>query len=153
MDADTPRLPSSSTTSMWTSTALAPAQEVVPSRESAVPEQEALRRIAQPVRREVRDSGCQRAILVGHNSNFDLSFLNAAIERTGFKRSPFHPFSSLDTVSLAGLAFGQTVLSRAVQAAGMDWNESEAHSAIYDAEKTAALFCSIVNRWKILTGF
>ena len=119
----------------------------------AVPEQEALRRISQPVRKEVRDTGCQRAILVGHNSNFDLSFLNSAIERTGFKRSPFHPFSSLDTVSLAGLAFGQTVLSRAVQAAGMEWNESEAHSAIYDAEKTAALFCSIVNRWKILTGF
>ena len=119
----------------------------------AVPEQEALRRIAQPVRKEVRDTGCQRAILVGHNSFFDLSFLNAAIERTSFKRSPFHPFSSLDTVSLAGLAFGQTVLSRAAQAAGMDWNESEAHSAIYDAEKTAELFCSIVNRWKILTGF
>ena len=119
----------------------------------AVPEQEALRRISQPVRREVRDTGCQRAILVGHNSNFDLSFLNAAIGRTGFKRSPFHPFSSLDTVSLAGLAFGQTVLSRAVQAAGMEWNESQAHSAIYDAEKTAALFCAVVNRWKILTGF
>jgi ribonuclease T len=120
---------------------------------NALPEQEALRRIAQPVRKEVRDTGCQRAILVGHNSNFDLSFFNAAVERTGFKRSPFHPFSSLDTVSLAGLAFGQTVLSRAVQAAGMEWNESQAHSAIYDAEKTAALFCSIVNRWKILTGF
>jgi len=119
----------------------------------AVPEQEALRRIAQPVRKEVRETGCQRAILVGHNAHFDLSFLNAAIARSGFKRSPFHPFSSLDTVSLAGLAFGQTVLSRAVQAAGMDWNESEAHSAIYDAERTAALFCSIVNRWKILTGF
>jgi ribonuclease T len=119
----------------------------------AVPEQEALRRISQPVRKEVRDTGCQRAILVGHNSNFDLSFLNSAIGRTGFNRSPFHPFSSLDTVSLAGLAFGQTVLSRAVQAAGMEWNESQAHSAIYDAEKTAALFCSIVNRWKILTGF
>lgn len=119
----------------------------------AVPEQEALRRISQPVRKEVRATGCQRAILVGHNAFFDLSFLNAAIERTQFKRSPFHPFSSFDTVSLAGLAFGQTVLSRAVQAAGLEWNESEAHSAIYDAEKTAALFCSVVNRWKILTGF
>jgi len=119
----------------------------------AVPEQEALRRIAQPVRKEVRSTGCQRAILVGHNSFFDLSFLNAAIERTEFKRSPFHPFSSFDTATLAGLAFGQTVLSRAVQAAGLEWNESHAHSAIYDAEKTAALFCAIVNRWKILTGF
>ncbi len=119
----------------------------------AVPEKEALRRIMQPVRKEVRDTGCQRAILVGHNSFFDLSFLNAAIERTDFKRSPFHPFSSFDTATLAGLAFGQTVLSRAVQSAGLDWNESEAHSAIYDTEKTAALFCAIVNRWKILTGF
>jgi ribonuclease T len=119
----------------------------------AVPENEALRRIAQPVRKEVRDSGCQRAILVGHNAFFDLSFLNAAIERTGFKRSPFHPFSSFDTATLAGLAFGQTVLSRSVQAAGIEWNESEAHSAIYDAERTAELFCGIVNRWKILTGF
>lgn len=119
----------------------------------AVPEAEALRRIAQPVRKEVRDSGCQRAILVGHNAFFDLSFLNAAIERTGFKRSPFHPFSSFDTATLAGLAFGQTVLSRSVQAAGIEWNESQAHSAIYDAERTAELFCGIVNRWKILTGF
>ncbi len=119
----------------------------------ALPEKEALRQISQPVRKEVRATGCQRAILVGHNSFFDLSFLNAALKRTGFKRSPFHPFSSFDTATLGGLAFGQTVLSRAVQSAGIDWNESEAHSAIYDTEKTAALFCAVVNRWKILTGF
>ncbi len=119
----------------------------------ALPEKEALRQITQPVRKEVRATGCQRAILVGHNSSFDLSFLNAALRRTEFKRSPFHPFSSFDTATLGGLAFGQTVLSRAVQSAGLDWNESEAHSAIYDTEKTAALFCAIVNRWKILTGF
>jgi len=119
----------------------------------ALPEKEALRQLSQPIRKEVRTTGCQRAILVGHNSFFDLSFLNAAITRTDFKRSPFHPFSSFDTATLAGLAFGQTVLSRAVQAAGLEWNESEAHSAIYDTEKTAALFCAIVNRWKILTGF
>jgi ribonuclease T len=120
---------------------------------NALPEIDALRQVFQPVRRELRATGCQRAILVGHNSFFDLSFVNAAIERTGFKRSPFHPFSSFDTATLGGLAYGQTVLSRAVQAAGLDWNESEAHSAIYDTEKTAALFCTIVNRWKILTGF
>jgi ribonuclease T len=120
---------------------------------NALPEIDALRRLAQPVRKEVRETGCQRAILVGHNSFFDLSFLNAAIGRNNFKRSPFHPFSSFDTATLAGLAFGQTVLSRAVEAAGLDWNESEAHSAIYDTERTAALFCAIVNRWKILTGF
>jgi ribonuclease T len=119
----------------------------------AVPEKEALSRIAQPIRKEIRATGCQRAILVGHNAFFDLSFVNATIARTDFKRSPFHPFSSFDTATLAGLAFGQTVLSRAVQSAGLEWNESEAHSAVYDTEKTAALFCSIVNRWKILTGF
>jgi len=120
---------------------------------NALPEKEALAQIAQPIRKEVRATGCQRAILVGHNSFFDLSFINSAIARTDFKRSPFHPFSSFDTATLGGLAFGQTVLSRAVQAAGLDWNESEAHSAIYDTEMTAALFCAIVNRWKILTGF
>ena len=118
----------------------------------ALPEKEALQQICQPIRKELRETSCQRAILVGHNSFFDLSFLNAAVQRTDFKRNPFHPFSSFDTATLAGLAFGQTVLSRAVQAAGIDWNESEAHSALYDTEKTAALFCAIVNRWKILTG-
>jgi ribonuclease T len=122
-----------------------------PGREPLV-EKEALRRVFQPVRKEVRDCGCQRAILVGHNPAFDQAFLNASIERTGYKRSPFHPFSSFDTATLGGLAFGQTVLSRAVQAAGLDWDESEAHSAAYDTYKTAELFCTVVNRWKILTG-
>ena len=83
---------------------------------------------------------------------FDMGFLNAMIGRTGYKRSPFHPFSSFDTATVGGLVFGQTVLSRAVQAAGLEWNESMAHSAAYDAEKTGDLFCSAVNRWKILSG-
>jgi len=122
-----------------------------PSREP-MPEREALRQICQPVRKEVRATGCQRAILVGHNPSFDLAFLNAAIERTGFRRSPFHPFSTFDTATLGGLAFGQTVLSRAVRAASLEWDESSAHSAKYDATKTAELFCAVVNRWKILTG-
>jgi ribonuclease T len=122
-----------------------------PARKPLV-EKEALRQICLPVRKEVRATGCQRAIMVAHNPVFDLGFLNAMIERTGYKRSPFHPFSSFDTATLGGLAFGQTVLSRAAQAAGLDWNESSAHAAAYDAEKTAELFCSVVNRWKILTG-
>ena len=115
-------------------------------------EKEALRQICLPVRKEVRATGCQRAIMVAHNPIFDLGFLNAMIERTAYKRSPFHPFSSFDTATIGGLVFGQTVLSRAVQAAGLEWNEANAHSAAYDAEKTADLFCSAVNRWKILTG-
>ncbi|MEM1410922.1 MAG: ribonuclease T [Pseudomonadota bacterium] len=117
-----------------------------------LPEREALKQLCTPVRKEVKATGCQRAILVGHNPSFDLGFLNAAAERTNFRRNPFHPFSSFDTATLGGLAFGQTVLSRAVEAAGLDWDASKAHSAEYDTVKTAELFCAIVNRWKILTG-
>jgi ribonuclease T len=116
----------------------------------AIPEHDALSRILTPIRKAVKSTGCNRAVLVGHNAHFDLGFLKAAIERTGFKRSPFHAFSVLDTVSLAGLAFGQTVLAKAAQAAGLGWQNSEAHSAIYDAEQTARLFCAIVNRWREL---
>ncbi|TAN05461.1 MAG: ribonuclease T [Rhodanobacteraceae bacterium] len=114
----------------------------------AVPERLALELIFKPVRTALKASGCQRAILVGHNAAFDLGFLNAAVQRTGHKRNPFHPFSCFDTATLGGLAYGQTVLSRAVQAAGFEWNADEAHSAVYDAERTAALFCTIVNRWR-----
>lgn len=118
----------------------------------ALPEQEVLQSIFQPIRKAVRDSGCSRAILVGHNPWFDLAFLNAAVQRTGVKRNPFHPFSAFDTATLGGLAFGQTVLSRAVQAAGIAWDNQEAHSAIYDAERTAELFCRVVNLWTALNA-
>ena len=117
-----------------------------------VSEREAVQRICLPVRQELRVTNCQRAILVGHNPSFDLSFLNAVVGRINYKRNPFHPFSSFDTATLGGLAFGQTVLARAVQAAALDWDESAAHSAEYDTIKTAELFCVIINRWKILTG-
>lgn len=112
----------------------------------AVPESEALKKIFDPVRKAVKTTGCTRAILVGHNPFFDLGFMKAAVERTRIKNNPFHSFSTFDTATLGGLAFGQTVLSRAVRAAGLDWNEEEAHSALYDAERTAQLFCAIVNR-------
>jgi ribonuclease T len=100
-----------------------------------------------PVREAMKKHGCQRAILVGHNAHFDLNFLNAAVARCGHKRNPFHPFSVFDTVTLGGVAYGQTVLGRALQAAGLPWNAAEAHSAVYDAERTAELFCKIVNAW------
>jgi ribonuclease T len=116
----------------------------------ALPERVALDLIFKPVRAAIKATGCQRAILVGHNAAFDLGFLNAAVLRTGHKRNPFHPFSCFDTATLGGLAYGQTVLSRAVQAAGYEWNANEAHSAVYDAERTAALFCTIANRWRQL---
>jgi ribonuclease T len=115
---------------------------------AALPEKEALDLIFRPIRSAMREAECQRAILVGHNAAFDLGFLNAAIRRTAHKRSPFHPFSCFDTVTLGGLAYGQTVLSRAVEASGRAWDAREAHSAVYDTERTAELFCDIVNRWK-----
>jgi ribonuclease T len=117
---------------------------------AALDEKEALDHIFRPVRKAMREADCQRAILVGHNASFDLSFLNAAIRRTGHKRSPFHLFSCFDTATLAGLAYGQTVLSKALTAAGFAWDSNEAHSAVYDTEQTARLFCRIVNRWKAM---
>lgn len=113
----------------------------------AKPEREALDAAFAPVREAMRKHNCQRAILVGHNAHFDLNFLNAAVARTGHKRNPFHPFSVFDTVSLAGVAYGQTVLARALHAAGLEWNADYAHSAVYDAERTAQLFCRIANAW------
>ncbi|MBN8213115.1 MAG: ribonuclease T [Xanthomonadales bacterium] len=110
-------------------------------------ERDALEHVFAAVRAAVRKYDCQRAILVGHNAHFDLNFLNAAVARTQHKRNPFHPFSVFDTVSLAGVAYGQTVLARAVHAAGLSWNSEEAHSAVYDTERTAELFCKIVNAW------
>lgn len=118
----------------------------------ALPEREALDHVFAKVRAAVKRNGCQRAILVGHNAHFDLGFLNAAVSRVGHKRNPFHPFSTFDTVTLAGMAYGQTVLSRAVQAAGLDWDGNQAHSAVYDTERTAALFCDILNRWRRSAG-
>lgn len=117
----------------------------------AISEAEALREIFGEVRRELKSVGCTRAVLVGHNAFFDLSFINAVAARNNIKRNPFHPFSNFDTVTLGALAYGQTVLSRAVRAAGIPWDEKEAHSAIYDAERTAELFCDVVNRWQDLT--
>lgn len=116
-------------------------------------ERAALDYVFKPVRAAIQAGGCQRAILVGHNAHFDLAFLNAAVRRTGHKRNPFHAFSVFDTATLSGLAYGQTVLSRALQAAGLDWDSTEAHSARYDAERTSALFCGIVNRFRALGGW
>ncbi len=116
----------------------------------AVDEKEALARIFNPIKKAVKRNECTRAILVGHNPAFDIAFLNAAVSRCQIKRSPFHPFSCFDTATLGGLVYGQTVLAKVAQAAGLDWDSDKAHSALYDAEKTAELFCIIVNRWKKL---
>ena len=113
----------------------------------AIAEKEALELLFKPIKAAVKRNECTRAILVGHNPAFDIAFLNAAIHRTQIKRSPFHPFSTFDTATLGGLAYQQTVLAKIAHAAGLDWDNAKAHSALYDAEKTAELFCKIINRW------
>ncbi|HEY9051778.1 MAG TPA: ribonuclease T [Gammaproteobacteria bacterium] len=118
----------------------------------AVNEHDALSEVFKVIRHAMKKNGCKRAIMVGHNTIMDLNFVNAAAERCKISRNPFHPFSIFDTVSFAGLAYGQTVLSRAVQAAGIEWDNEHAHSAAYDAVKTAELFCNIVNRWRKTNG-
>ena len=114
----------------------------------AIDERDALQRVFREVRLAVRENRCSRAVLVGHNAHFDLGFMNAAVERSKIKRNPFHPFSCFDTATLCGVAYGQTVLARAAIAAGLGWDETQAHSASYDAEVTADLFCDAVNRYR-----
>lgn len=115
----------------------------------AINEKQALVELFEPINREIQQTGCTRAILVGHNAFFDLNFILAAAERNHVK-CPFHKFSTFDTVSLAGLAFGQTVLAKAMVKAGIEWDNAMAHSAVYDTEKTADLFCQIVNQMPML---
>lgn len=123
-----------------------------PGREDIL-ESDALAQLFTKVRKELKSVSCKRAVLVGHNAAFDHGFLNAAIERADIKRNPFHPFSSFDTASLGGLVYGQTVLAKACEAAAIPFSNSEAHSAKYDTEKTAELFCEMVNRLKRLGGW
>ena len=115
-------------------------------------ENDALGYIFKPIRSALKATGCKRAVLVGHNASFDLGFMNAACTRAGIKRNPFHPFSSFDTATLCGLAYGQTVLARAAQVAGIPWDNDRAHSAAYDTEQTAEIYCRIVNKWREMSG-
>ncbi|MFU2318038.1 ribonuclease T [Rahnella sp. PCH160] len=119
----------------------------------AVSEYEALHGIFKVIRKGMKEQNCNRAIIVAHNANFDHSFLMAAAERAGLKRNPFHPFATFDTAALSGLVLGQTVLAKACISAGIVFDSSQAHSALYDTERTAELFCELVNRWKRLGGW
>ena len=119
----------------------------------AVSEKEALSAIFKGLRKGLKETDCHRAIVVAHNAAFDHGFMMAAAERAGLKRNPFHPFATFDTATLAGLALGQTVLAKACMAAGIAFDNKEAHSALYDTQRTAELFCYIVNRWKSLGGW
>lgn len=118
----------------------------------AIKESQALDELFAEVRDELKKHYCQRAVLVGHNATFDLNFLQAAEKRCKFQKTPFHHFTTFDTAALSALAFGQTVLAKALKVAKIPFDLNEAHSAVYDAEKTADLFCHIVNRWQDLGG-
>ncbi|AEE23933.1 ribonuclease T [Paraglaciecola chathamensis] len=119
----------------------------------ALDETEVMKDLCKQIRKEQKDADCQRSVMVAHNAAFDLGFINAAIERSKIKRTPFHPFVSFDTTTLAGLALGQTVLVKACQAANISFDQSEAHSALYDTQKTAELYCYIVNKWHSHCGW
>ena len=119
----------------------------------AIEESAAMKELCKGIRKAQKDGKRQRSFIVAHNANFDQSFVNAAIARCNIKRTPFHPFVSFDTTSLAGLSLGQTVLVKACRAAGIHFDQKEAHSALYDAQKTTELFCYMVNRYKALGGW
>ena len=112
----------------------------------AVSEYDALHAIFKMVRKGIKDQNCNRAIVVAHNAAFDHGFLMAAAERAGLKRNPFHPFATFDTAALSGLVLGQTVLAKACLTGGIPFDSSQAHSALYDTERTTELFCELVNR-------
>nr|WP_294614053.1 ribonuclease T [uncultured Gilliamella sp.] len=120
---------------------------------SAVDEKFALEEIFKMVRTGIKTNDCNRAVIVAHNAHFDHSFLMTAAERASIKRNPFHPFATFDTASLSGLVFGQTVLAKACETAQIPFDHKQAHSALYDTEKTAILFCEMVNRFKRLGGW
>lgn len=113
----------------------------------ALDEAKVAERLFGAIRDYQKKQECTRSILVGHNAQFDLGFINALAERTGYDRNPFHPFSALDTVSLGALAYGQTVLARIARLAGFDYDTEKAHGAKYDTELTANIFCQIINLW------
>ena len=119
----------------------------------ALDEEEVLNLFFQEIRDATKEARCSRAVLVGHNAHFDLGFLNSAAKRNNIKQSPFHSFSCFDTATLGGLAYGQTVLAKVCKAANIAFDNSEAHSALYDAERTAELFCKVVNKWSELGGW
>ena len=119
----------------------------------AVAESIGLKELFSGIRSAQKEVECQRSVLVGHNAAFDISFVQAAAERINAKRNPFHPFTCFDTATLSGLALGQTVLAKSCELAKIKFDSQEAHSALYDAKKTAELFCYIVNRWKKLGGW
>ena len=114
---------------------------------NAIEESEALNNLFKIINKAKNKYECSRAILVGHNAHFDKSFLDASVIRNKIKKTPFHKFSVIDTVSLGVLATGQTVLARICDELSINYDNDEAHSAAYDTKVTAEVFCSIINKF------
>jgi len=111
----------------------------------AIPEAQVLHRIFEVFQQLLAETRCQRVVLVGHNAWFDLAFIKAAVKRSYLKKIPFHSFTTFDTATLAGALLGETVLARALKAANIHFDVNQAHSALYDATRTAELFCYLLN--------
>jgi ribonuclease T len=111
----------------------------------AIDEEQAITELFDYATKALKATGCRRALLVGHNAYFDLSFVNAAMKRSKIKRSPFHAFTVFDTATIGGVFFGKTILAKALKQAAIPFDKNEAHAALYDTLKTAELFCQAVN--------
>ena len=112
---------------------------------NAISEKDALDDLFKIINKHRTENGCSRAILVGHNAHFDHAFLTESIKRNNIKKSPFHPFSVLDTVTLGALHTKQTVLARICDVLDVEYDSKLAHSAAYDSDVTAKVFCKIIN--------
>lgn len=115
----------------------------------AVSEQEALNFIFHKINQEIKKQKFKKAVIVAHNVIFDYNFIQAAVNRLKINiKNPFHSFITFDTAVLSSFILGQTVLAKACQAAGIYFDASQAHSALYDTTQTAKLFCKIFNTLK-----
>lgn len=114
----------------------------------AITEKELLIDLSKIINHALEVYKCKIGVLVGHNAWFDLSFLKSAMRRTNIKLQ-LHDFTTLDTATLSAATYGQTALAKALAAAKIPFNQKESHSAIYDAQKTAELFCKIINNISI----
>ena len=113
----------------------------------ALEEKKVLCKLYGKIKKNVKENKCLKAVLVGHNAWFDLSFLVEANKRNKITNMPLHQFTSFDTATLGALVYGQTVLSQILNAAHIKFNDEKAHSALYDAIKTAQLFCKVINQF------
>ena len=120
----------------------------------AVTESIMAQQLTEKVNQMVKAHQCRKAVMVGHNAQFDLNYLKAAFKRSDMvKAFPFHDFVTFDTATISALWLRETVLARALHKAGIDFDTQEAHSALYDCERTATLVCQILNQVDVIRRY